>query len=74
MMHKFVLRMRKELFNLAKAEAKARGISINDYLIYCIEVAMAEFMNESAEAFKDMVKDKAIQKERKKLQNEQESW
>ena len=35
---------------------------------------MAEYMNESAEAFKDMVKDKAIQKERKKIKNEQESW
>lgn len=69
-MHRFVLRIRNEVFNHARAEANSRGISINDYLTYCIEVAMAEFMNESAEAFIDMVKDKAIQKERKRLKNE----
>ena len=73
-MHRFLLRIRKEVFDHAKAEAIARGISINDYLTYCIEVAMAEFMSESAEAFKDSVKDKAIQRERKRLQNEQEPW
>lgn len=61
-MHRFLLRIRKEVFDHAKAEAIARGISINDYLTYCIEVAMAEFMSESAEAFKDNVKRKAIHK------------
>ena len=73
-MHKFVLRLRKDIFDLAKVEANSRGISINDFIVYCLEVAMAEYMNESAEAFKDMVKDKAIQKERKKMKDEQESW
>ena len=43
-------------------------------MTYCIEVALAEYMNESAEAFKDSVKDKAIQRERKRLQSEQEPW
>lgn len=69
-MHRFLLRIRKEVFDHAKAEAIARGISINDYLTYCIEVAMAEFMSESAEAFKDMVRSEAIRKERKRLRNE----
>ena len=73
-MHKFVLRLRKDIFDLAKVEANSRGISINNFIVYCLEVAMAEYMNESAESFKDMVKDKAIQKERKKIKNEQESW
>ena len=73
-MHKFVLRLRKDIFDLAKVEANSRGISINDFIVYCLEIAMAEYMNESAEAFKDMVKDKAIQKERKKMKDEQESW
>ena len=73
-MHKFVLRLRKDIFDLAKVEANSRGISINDFIVYCLEVAIAEYMNESAEAFKDMVKDKAIQKERKKIKDEQESW
>ena len=73
-MHKFVLRLRKDIFDLAKVEANSRGISINDFIVYCLEVAMAEYMNESAEAFKDMIKDKAIQKERKKMKDEQESW
>lgn len=73
-MHKFVLRLRNDIFDLAKVEANSRGISINDFIVYCLEVAMAEYMNESAEAFKDMVKDKAIQKERKKMKNGQESW
>lgn len=73
-MHKFVLRLRKDIFDLVRVEANSRGISINDFIVYCLEVAMAEYMNESAEAFKDMVKDKAIQKERKKIKDEQESW
>ena len=73
-MHKFDLRLRKNIFDLAKVEANSRGISINDFIVYCLEVAMAEYMNESAEAFKDMVKDKAIQRERKKIKDEQESW
>lgn len=73
-MHKFVLRLRKDIFDLVRVEANSRGISINDFIVYCLEVAMAEYMNESAEEFKDMVKDKAIQKERKKMKNEQESW
>lgn len=73
-MHKFVLRLKKDTFDLTKVEANSRGISINDFIVYCLEVAMAEYMNESAEAFKDMVKDKAIQKERKKIKDEQESW
>ena len=73
-MHKFVLRLRKDIFDLAKVEANSRGISINDFIVYCLEVAMAEYLNESAEAFKDMVKDKAIQKERNKIKDEQESW
>ena len=73
-MHKFDLRLRKNIFDLAKVEANSRGISINDFIVYCLEVAMAEYMNESAEAFKDMVKDKAIQRERKKMKDEQEPW
>ncbi len=73
-MHKFVLRLGKDIFDLAKVEANSRGISINDFIVYCLEIAMAEYMNESAEAFKDMVKDKAIQRERKKIKDEQESW
>lgn len=73
-MHKFVLRLRKNIFDLAKVEANSRGISINDFIVYCLEVAMAEYMNESAEAFKDMVKDKTIQRERKKMKDEQEPW
>lgn len=73
-MHRYVVRLRKDVFNLLKAEAESRNISINDFMTYCIEVALAEYMNESAEAFKDSVKDKAIQKERNRLKNEQESW
>ena len=70
MKHSFLLRIRNQVFDIARSEAKARGISINDYLTMCIEVAMAEFMNETADAFIDMVKDKAIQRERKRLRNE----
>ena len=70
MKHSFLLRIRKQVFDIARSEAKARGISINDYLTMCIEVAMADFMNETADAFIDMVKDKAIQRERKRLRNE----
>ena len=70
MKHSFLLRIRKQVFDIARSEAKARGISINDYLTMCIEVAIAEFMNETADAFIDMVKDKAIQRERKRLRNE----
>lgn len=73
-MHKYVVRLRNDVFNLLKTEAESRNISINDFMTYCIEVALAEYMNESAEAFKDSVKDKAIQKERNRLKNEQESW
>ena len=73
-MHKYVVRLRNDVFNLLKTEAESRNISINDFMTYCIEVALAEYMNESAEAFKDSVKDKAIQRERKRLQNEQEPW
>ncbi len=73
-MHRYVVRLRNDVFNLLKTEAESRNISINDFMTYCIEVALAEYMNESAEAFKDSVKDKAIQKERNKLKNEQESW
>ena len=73
-MHRYLIRIRKEVFDLLKVEAKARGISINAFMTYCIEVALAEYMNESAEAFKDSVKDKAIQRERKRLQSEQEPW
>ena len=47
-MHKFVLRLRKDIFDLAKVEANSRGISINDFIVYCLEVAMSEYMNESA--------------------------
>ena len=61
-MHRYLIRLRKEVFDLLKVEAKARGISINDFITYCIEVALAEYMNESAEAFKDSVKDKVIQR------------
>ena len=64
-MHRYLIRLRKEVFNLLKVEAKARGISINDFMTYCIEVALAEYMNESAEAFKDSIKDKAIQEKGK---------
>lgn len=39
-----------------------------------ILVALAEYMNESAEAFKDSIKDKVIQRERKRLQSEQKPW
>ena len=70
MKHSFLLRIRKQVFDIARSEAKARGISINDYLTMCIEVAMAEFMNETADAFIDMVKDKEIQREKKRLRNE----
>ncbi len=63
-MHRYVVRLRNDVFNLLKTEAESRNISINDFITYCIEVALAEYMNESAEAFKDSVKDKAIQKER----------
>ena len=73
-MHKYVVRLRNDVFNLLKTEAESRNISINDFMTYCIEVALAEYMNESAEAFKDSVKDKAIQRERSRLKNEQESW
>jgi hypothetical protein len=73
-MHRYVVRLRNDVFNLLKTEAESRNISINDFMTYCIEVALAEYMNESAEAFKDSVKDKAIQKERNRLKNEQESW
>ena len=52
-MHRYLIRLRKEVFNLLKVETKARGISINDFMTYCIEVALAEYMNESAEDFKD---------------------
>ena len=74
MMHKFLLRIRKDVFNLAKTEANSRGISINDLLVMCIEESLVKYMEESSEAFKDMIKDKAIQKERKRLRNEQEPW
>ena len=73
-MHRYVVRLRNDVFNLLKTEAESRNISINDFMTYCIEVALAEYMNESAEAFKDSVKDKAIQRERKRLQSEQEPW
>ena len=73
-MHRYVIRLRNDVFNLLKTEAESRNISINDFMTYCIEVALAEYMNESAEAFKDSVKDKAIQRERSRLKNEQESW
>ena len=73
-MHRYVVRLRNDVFNLLKTEAESRNISINDFMTYCIEVALAEYMNESAEAFKDSVKDKAIQRERSRLKNEQESW
>ena len=73
-MHKFLLRIRQDVFDLAKAEANSRGISINDLLVMCIEETLAKYMEESSQAFRDMVKDKAIQKERKRLRNEQESW
>lgn len=73
-MHRYVVRLRNDIFNLLKTEAESRNISINDFMTYCIEVALAEYMNESAEAFKESVKDKAIQRERKRLQNEQEPW
>ena len=73
-MHRYVVRLRNDVFNLLKTEAESRNISINDFMTYCIEVALAEYMNESAEAFKDSVKDKAIQKERNRLKNEQVSW
>ena len=73
-MHRYLIRLRKEVFDLLKVEAKARGISINDFMTYCIEVALAEYMNESAEAFKDSIKDKIIQRERKRLQSEQKLW
>ena len=73
-MHRYVIRLRNDVFNLLKTEAESRNISINDFMTYCIEVALAEYMNESAEAFKDSVKDKAIQRERKRLQSEQEPW
>lgn len=73
-MHRYVIRLRNDVFNLLKTEAESRNISINDFMTYCIEVALAEYMNESAEAFKDSIKDKAIQKERNRLKNEQESW
>lgn len=73
-MHRYLIRLRKEVFDLLKVESKARGISINDFMTYCIEVALAEYMNESAEAFKDSIKDKIIQRERKRLQSEQKLW
>lgn len=73
-MHRYLIRLRKEVFDLLKVESKARGISINDFMTYCIEVALAEYMNESAEAFKDSIKDKVIQRERKRLQSEQKLW
>lgn len=73
-MHRYVIRLRNDVFNLLKTEAESRNISINDFMTYCIEVALAEYMNESAEAFKDSIKDKAIQKERNRLKNEQKSW
>ena len=73
-MHRYVVRLRNDVFNLLKTKAESRNISVNDFMTYCIEVALAEYMNESAEAFKDSVKDKAIQKERNRLKNEQESW
>ena len=69
MIHRYLLRIEEQVFNLARSAAKSRGISINDYLTMCIEVAMAEFINESADAFVDGVKDKAIQRERKRLRN-----
>ena len=31
-MHKYLIRIRKEVFDLLKVEAKARGISINDFM------------------------------------------
>ena len=73
-MHRYVIRLRNDVFNLLKTEAESRNISINDFMTHCIEIALAEYMNESAEAFKDSVRDKAIQKERNRLKNEQESW
>lgn len=73
-MHRYVVRLRNDVFNLLKTKAESRNISINDFMTYCIEVALAKYMNESAEAFKDSVKDKAIQRERSRLKNEQESW
>ena len=70
MMHKFLLRIRNDVFELAKTEANSRGISINDFLVMCIEESLVKYMEESSDAFKEMVKDKAIQKERKRLRNE----
>lgn len=47
-MHKYLIRIRirKEVFDLLKVEAKARGISINDFMTYYIEVTLAEYINE----------------------------
>lgn len=73
-MHRYVIRLRKDLFDLLKVESNSRGISINDFMTYCIEIALAEYINDSAKAFRDMVTDKAVRKERKKLKDEQESW
>ncbi|MCI6107215.1 MAG: Arc family DNA-binding protein [Candidatus Faecimonas sp.] len=70
MMHKFLLRIRQDVFDLVKSEANSRGISINDFLVMCIEDSLVKYMIESADAFKDMVISKAIRKERKRLRNE----
>lgn len=40
-MHRYVVRLRNDVFNLLKTEAESRNISINDFMTYCIEVALA---------------------------------
>lgn len=58
-MHSYLLRMRDELFNYVKVEADNRGVSINFFISYCIEIAFCKLISESVESDDETIKNKA---------------
>ena len=69
-MHSYLIRMRDELFNYVKMEANNRGVSINFFISYCIEVALLKLINDAVESDDETIKNKAKKEERKRLKNE----
>ena len=69
-MHSYLIRMREELFNYVKMEADNRGVSINFFISYCIEVALLKLINDAVESDDETIKNKAKREERKRLRNE----
>jgi len=62
--------MRDELFNYVKMEANNRGVSINFFMSYCIEVALCKLISDAVESDDETIKNKAKKEERKRLRNE----